>query len=469
MVTKRIILIGIILTVLSSGCGKNTVGPPPSELADQYIAQARSYEANDEPVKALEQYRLVQTVDPENEIAGKKTEFLQKQLQDLSEKHFQHGLKSHRNGAYTQARKAFLTALRYNPDHAGAKDYLTGSRRILAQVSKYLMHTIRPDESLSSIAEIYYGDIKKFHLIAEYNELVDATRVKAGQQIKVPVIEGMPIMADPATIQSDKTKEAAGSASEIITVKRFVVHVLKPGESLSVLAKRYYGDYQKFNLIAEFNRLDDITSVKSGQKIKIPVVQGVPFSGEADTLTDGPAQAYPAPGPKPAKPMEADSPANGEELSVEDQAANYRELGMEFFNNRDYPEAIAEFEKVLNVNPNDAVATDYISQAHFEYGIQAFTRKKYLAALNAFKMSQKFNPDCDKCDAYVLKTEETYKKEHYEKGLAYFREEKLARAIAEWELVQEMDPDYLDVASNLKKAKILFDRLESIKKSKTKS
>ena len=72
----------------------------------------------------------------------------------------------------------------------------------MAQVRRYIVHTIQPDESLSTLAEKYYGDYRKFHLIADYNEMADPTRVTVGQDIKIPVIEGIPIMADPDKIQA---------------------------------------------------------------------------------------------------------------------------------------------------------------------------------------------------------------------------------------------------------------------------
>ena len=61
-----------------------------------------------------------------------------------------------------------------------------------------------------------------------------------------------------------------------------------------------------------------------------------------------------------------------------------------------------------------------------------------------------------------------YKDVHYDKGLSYFRDEELTDAIREWELVYALDRNYKDVDKNLTKARTLLERLESIKRSKTK-
>ena len=76
--------------------------------------------------------------------------------------------------------------------------------------------------------------------------------------------------------------------------------------------------------------------------------------------------------------------------------------------------------------------------------------------------------DCKKCNENIRKCEDTYKEIHYNKGLEYFGDQKLADAIGEWESVYALDPNYKDVSNNLTKARTLLERLESIKRSKTK-
>jgi tetratricopeptide (TPR) repeat protein len=92
-----------------------------------------------------------------------------------------------------------------------------------------------------------------------------------------------------------------------------------------------------------------------------------------------------------------------------------------------------------------------------------------LAARDEFKTALEYNKKCDQCEKNIQKSEDTYKEVHYDKGLAYFGDQKLAEAIQEWESVSALDPNYnyKDVNKNLTKAKTLYERLESIKRSKT--
>ena len=194
-------IIGVFfLLAVVAGCAEVPT-KPPTGLPDQYIAKAQELEAKGDLVAAFEQYKVALTVDPENQLAKEKAGQLEAKLGELAEKHYQNGLAIHRKGEYNRARQEFLTALRYNPDHLEAKKMLQ-ERLIEAQrVKGYVFHTIQPGESISMVAQKYYGDNKKFQIIAEYNQLEDATKVKVGQEIKVPVVEGIPFLGSQEEIR----------------------------------------------------------------------------------------------------------------------------------------------------------------------------------------------------------------------------------------------------------------------------
>jgi len=464
-------LIGVILVLaLAVGCaglGKKS----SAQLAEEYTAKAKVYEAQGEMVEALEQYKLVLTVDPENQLAKEKSTVLRQELHIMAEEHYQIGLKFYNQGQYREARKEFLTALRYNPEQAEAKDKLTATKKEIEQVTRYIVHTLQPNETISTLADKYYGDYRKFHLIAEYNELEDATKVTVGQEIKIPVLEGMPIVVDRAAIKTESGEISESMPGEIITVKRYIAHSVQPGETLSKLAQMYYGDLMKYPIIAKFNNLEDGVAVRVGQELKIPEVEGLPFLAQGREA-EAKVASIPPPMPAAGEEEEAKKPqkeaADKEPETIEDQIGNYRELGIELFNNKEYVDAIAEFNKVLNVRPKDSLSREYLARAHFQYGLVLFGKEDYLGARDEFEASLKTDKNCDKCEINIRKSEDAYKEVHYNKGLAYFGDQKLPEAIQEWETVYELDPNYKNVNKNLTKAKNLNERLESIKKSKAK-
>ena len=476
----HILSIGL-LVIFFSGCAQPTI-KPSEPILNQYMVEAQKYEAKGDLVEALEQYKLALTVDPENQAAKEKRTKIEQEFRELAENHYQTGLSYHRQGQYSQARKEFLTALRYSPDHEEAKTMLREHVIGEQDVKGYVLHTIQHNESISILAKKYYGDPKKFQIIAEYNQLEDATKVKVGQKVKVPVVEGISFFAKADDIITSSEKVPESSPTEVVTVENFITHTVKGGESLSKLALRYYGDYKKFPIIARYNQLNEKVSLRVGQEIKIPEIEGVSFkkkTAEKDVQTamkpvtssvvEKPQEEEKEEEKKePEETGEENQKEEEKEIAAVDQSAHYRELGIEFFNEKAYDAAIIEFKKVLNVNQTDKKALEYISASHFQQGLIVFGNEDYLAARDEFKASLEYNEECEKCSEYIKKCEETYMDVHYNKGIIYFRDEKLGEAIQEWEFVSDIDPKYKDVDDNLKKSRNLLERLEKIKKSKIK-
>ncbi len=443
MKNKAFIIGGIFLIVLIAGCaGFGTKSP--EQLSKEYTAKAKAYEKKGDLVEALKHYKLVLTVDPKNKLAQKKGATLEPQLRKLAEKHYKMGAKFYNKGQYGPARKEFLTALRYNPNHANAKAKLTVTSKDLGQVKRYIVHTVQVDESISTLAERYYGDYRKFHFIAEYNELEDATKVKVGQNIKIPVIEGIPIIADPGAIKSDSPETAEALPAEIIMVKRFIVHTVQAEESLSKLAMMYYGDYSKFDVIAKFNDIAAGGSVRVGQELKIPEVEGLPFLVKGEV-----AEAKTALIPED-KPASAAVPEEKE--AIEDQTVNYRELGIELYNNEEYADAIVEFNKVLNVNPNDKATINYLALAYYKKGRGSFEKKAFPQAEKEFEASLQYNENCSDCQEYIEKIQNRNRANFRQDAIALYNQKKYKEAIVKFEAIAKKNPKDTQVNNFLAKS-----------------
>ena len=243
-----------------------------------------------------------------------------------------------------------------------------------------------------------------------------------------------------------------------VQIKRYIVHTIQPGQSLSHVAKIYYGDFHKFPLIAKYNDLIDATRVEVGQKIKVPEIEGVEFlAGKDDIQTEKEEEVLDG--------VWAWDESGDEEEPV-DQAAIYRENGLELFKERKYQEATAEFSKVLSVSPDDKVALEYSYKSNFQIAMALFKKRDYMGARDKFETSLRYNTDCRKCHGFIKKSESLYKEMHYKKGMLYFDKEELEKAIKEWELVHLLDPKYKRVEYLITKAKTMLKKLEEIKRGK---
>ena len=392
---KNIALVCIvILLTMVSGCAEHfkkfsqKIHERKKEnLVQSYLQTGKEYEDKGNLAEAYKQYKLALTVNPQNREAVKGIDRLEKELFKWAEKYYLEGMNFYNQGKYRPARRKFLTALKFWPDHSRALKMLTPPKHV--KYKKYIEHIIKPSESLSKIAMIYYGDYRKFSIIAEYNNIADATLTHVGQKIRVPEIEGVPFLTEKQDIKPEEARAAEGKEKEEPVDKE----------------------------------VEEELEETVDEEVKEELEETV------------------------------------------DEVEIYRDLGVEFFNEMKYQEAITEFNKVINVNPDDVITLEYLARSHFQCAMGLFEKKDYLKAKKEFEVSLQYKKNCPTCQAYIKKSEEIYMEIHYKLGVAHFGKEQLIEAIMEWELVRAIDSNYKEVANNIKKAKILLKRLEEIKKS----
>ena len=109
-------------------------------------------------------------------------------------------------------------------------------------------HVVAAGESLSVISQNYYNDPMKWDAIYQANrdKIADPDVIHPGQELIIPEI----------TANTDKK-----------------LHVVRSGESLSLIAKKYYGDPMKWNVIYEANKskIADPDVIHPGQELIIPL------------------------------------------------------------------------------------------------------------------------------------------------------------------------------------------------------
>jgi len=114
-----------------------------------------------------------------------------------------------------------------------------------APEKKDIRHKIKSGDTLSDLAEKYYGKSDKYRIIAEYNDLKENSFLKVGQIILIPVTDGQEY--------PDKLTREKGVAPKSHT--KYIKHSIQPGETLSDVAKIYYDSYSKWRILAKQNGL----------------------------------------------------------------------------------------------------------------------------------------------------------------------------------------------------------------------
>ena len=440
MIDKRAYIgLALLMTVLV-GCQTGTQTPREKDKqANAYVAQAQAYESQGNLVEALEQYKLAQTMDPGEPMIADSISRLEGQLQHQADIHYQAGLRFRDKGKWDLAKKEFLKALAYWPAHKKAAAML--QQREPEGDRKFITHIIGPGESISKLALKYYGDYRKYHYIANFNNMTDATQVRVGQKIMVPVIDGVTI--DDLNRISSGTAAASRPAT---ATGDYVVHQIAPGESLSKIAQHYYGDYKLFRVIADYNGIDDPTSVRVGQKIKIPrlanngtgggAVDGeAPYRPESEAESDQTAAAEPEPPPAPAVET------TPEAVEPVDQVAEYRDSGIALFNENKYDDAIVELQKVLSAAPDDAVAKRYISRSWLEKGRQHLDAGRIDDAKTALTTALDYDETCQDCNTLLAKCRSLESAALLADGKRLYQDNQFEKAIVPIERSLALNPD----------------------------
>ena len=246
------------------------------------------------------------------------------------------------------------------------------------------------------------------------------------------------------------------------------MHIVKRGETISIISKNYYNDTKHFQTIARFNNLPDATTIQVGKELKIPEIDGVPFlvpEGTPEITTDSRAMD----GQLTIRDWEQREAQQTEEVQANARAfdkmvASYRDAGLELFNEKKYDEAVIEFKKVVNADPQDFKTQEYLLEAQFNSAQDLLKDRDYPAADKRLQACLDFRTDCLQCLPLIKKCEDAFKELHYQLGIQYFGEQKLENAISEWQLVNKLDPQYKQVDENIRKAEKISRKIQQLKK-----
>ncbi len=478
----------LFVLVLISGCAslndmRKTLGSKDTSLFQQHMAKGERLEKENNIASALEEYKLASAIDPKSKIVNRKIKAVKKILRKRAQSHYEKGVVLDKKGKYEMARKEYLAALQNWPDHAGAKKMLTAGT--VEEEKGYIVHTIRPGESISRLAIRYYGDFKKYPLIGKFNAMKNATRVRVGQTVKVPEIHGISVAElekrhSVYLASLEKTKPIIPGSGTLSRKEQpaFPSEALDPPESLKPMGEEEAAEpvtTARDEIRVDEGQFDQGRAKARADEFQAGEAARDSLLSELDTVEgEGVADEAPLPGTAEGNGASPDTLAMAVPEDIQppevpketfDDVEVYLAQGMELFNQKEYEEAIIEFDLAKKADPGNPKVLDYLYQAHFQQGLIHHSSEEFLEAKKSFEAARENNPDCEKCSEYMEKSLDTYKEKHYTMGIFHFGKEQLEEAIAEWQLVTDIDPGYKEVTPNLKKAEMLYQRLETIKKS----
>jgi len=385
-----------------------------------YLKKATTYKNNDELQLALFFLKIAATLSPDDMAIVGKISDLKLAIDSKSNKYFKKGKKFYHQKKIEEAREQFLIALRYNPDHKDALDYL--KNRLIPR--EYINYTFEKKDSLKIISNKFYKDPELVFLIVYFNDLESDTEPDPGKILKIPLLEP----------QFNQTigdhRQDMISAKNLFGKKRYQ-------EVIVITQKILKND----PLNKETVKLKNDAFYQIGIQLSR---QGKYFEA-IDTF-------------KKITPE-----YEGVNSVIHD--AIYHELlkAENLLKKNKYEESIDLSEKILDYDRSNTAAKNLISTSFCQQGKNLLKRKKYDAAL---KVLAKVDPadDCaGKIKLAVKKAIEQQAEVHYIQGVKHFLNEELQSAINEWEKTLKLNPEHDKAKKNIKNADNLLEKLKKVK------
>jgi nucleoid-associated protein YgaU len=121
-------------------------------------------------------------------------------------------------------------------------------------------HKIQPNETLSGISKLVYGESRHYKAIETANPGIDATKLKPGTILKIPPLE-----------KAKATEKAA--AADATSAADGKTYVVQKDDNLYKITRKLYGNGDKQEQLYEINKQTigaDSTKLKPGMVLKLP-------------------------------------------------------------------------------------------------------------------------------------------------------------------------------------------------------
>lgn len=383
-----------------------------------YLERGLEFEKNDELQMALFYLKVAGSLNPENEDLTGKIADLKSTIDQKTDQYYKNGVEAYNKKRYNAARKLFLIALRYTPDHKNALDYL--KNRLIA--GEPINYTVKEKDTLESISKTFYKDPEKVSLIVYFNDLKSNAEPVTGTILKLPILP------------PEFMKPSLDVENKLINAKR-------------LLNKRRYDDVLKIS--------EKILKMDAGNKGAVELKNAAYFQmGEQLSRRD-----------KNFDAVKMFRKVTSEHEGVEEaiQVAIHKEVvkAEHFLKEKKYEKAMEIAEKILS-HEKSKPAEKLLNTAICQKGKRLLSRKKYAEALQLLTKGDPTYLCVGKTISAANKTMNEEAEKHYLRGVKHFLNEDLQDAIKEWEKTLQLNPEHKKAKKNIKNARDLLDKLQKV-------
>jgi len=409
--------------ITEKNANKNNEKAPEGTQAlpySSFLEKALEYEKKDELQTALFYMQIAGTLNPNSTKIPEKIASLKSTIKHKARQHFTKGVKFCEKRRFKDARRQFLTTLRYSPDHKEAIDYL--KNRLHSK--EYQNYKVEGKETLKDISKKFYKDTSKDFLIAYFNNINTGNPPGSGTILELPVLKTK-FNPPPIDIRIELIK-----AENLLKEKR-------SQETLDIAEK-----------ILEY---DHLNKKASDLKNSAYYQMGMELSGQ---------EKY----PEAIKMFKKAAPEYQGVKEAIQQVIN-KELikAKNFLKQRQYEQVFAVAGQILDDDPSNKAAEDLINTAFCQQGKDLIIQQNYTQALNVLNRANPQHDCVKKTISDVYKAKKKQAEVHYLNGVKHFLNEELQSAIQEWEKTLALSPEHKKAKKNINNARSLLEKLEKVK------
>lgn len=157
------------------------------------------------------------------------------------------------------------------PDAANSKPNSSTHQPTRSQVP-FVFHDVKPGETMTAIAQHYYGDATLVHALAAYNGLTDPNALRANHRLRIPKsADALRATQTRSSTQPSRTSQPPAAQQPQKPVV-YTTYTVQRGDTLSELSLKLLGTSRRWRELYELNRdvISDPDNLLAGTVLKVP-------------------------------------------------------------------------------------------------------------------------------------------------------------------------------------------------------
>ena len=422
-------------------------GTPSREKAKEHYEQGLQHYKDGRYPEALAELKSALSLDPSYARGKEYRQYMEKTIIEVKRKYYSDGLILYHHGEYAQAIAEWEKVLSLDPGHRAAARCIVKAQRKLEKQPERMERKAKKDEIERNRKEekLRRDQIEKHYLDGKtlYRQGKYAEAIAEWEEL---------LSLDPTHKAAARDIERARDKLELMSKEE---EEEEEAEKHYQRGIQYYEDGSYTQAIAEWEKVpNSVARHKAAARY---------IERARDKL-------------ELMRKEEA-----------KEEAEKHYQWGIQYYEDGTYIEAIAEWEKVLSLDPTHKAAARGIEQArdklemrkekeakeeaekHYQRGIQYYEDGNYTEAVAEWEQTLLLDPSSyRKIDRYKRLMEKAFvecKEKHYSQGVALYKEAKYAEAIAEWEKVPSSVPRYNAAARAIERARKDLDKARGTEES----